>query len=422
VPAPETLLMTDEVELVGDRDGVAIIGDPTAVDRFIANQGLEAMEMDLARFLPSATTLASAGAAVSTASQVVANAGRWVKLSEQSAAVFKNSRMMTGSDGSLVRAIAMNADGSRTTAILEIVKNGSLLANPAVLAGVGGIMSQMAMQKAMDDIQDYLAVIDQKVDDILRAQKNSVLADMIGVGLALDEAMTLREEVGRVSEVTWSKVQGTGFTIASVQSYSLGALDALAEKLERQTHVDDLAKTSKDAAKVVHEWLVVLARCFQLQDALAVLELDRVLDASPEELDRHRVGLAKARAKRREQIVQTTTRLLARIDAMAKLTNGEILRNPFNSQTVMRTVERTGSDIVQFQTVLGVVAKREALETKSWRGAAGEVRDDMVEAGTDGVKVAARFANDTVEKTRQSFGNLTSDVSKRLLRQKDQGD
>ena len=414
--------MSDDIELVSDGDGVAIIGDPKAVERFIAEQQLEAAEMDLARFLPSASTVANAGAAVSTASQVAANAGRWVQLSERSAAVFKSSRMMTGSDGGLVRAIATNADGSRTTAILEIVKNGSMLANPAVLAGIGGIMSQMAMQKAMDDIQDYLAVIDQKVDDILRAQKNSVLADMIGVGLALDEAMTLREEVGRVSEVIWSKVQGTGFTIGSVQSYALGALDALAEKLERQTHVDDLAETSKDAGNVVHEWLVVLARCFQLQDALAVLELDRVLDASPEELDRHRVGLAKARTKRREQILQTTTRLLARIDAMAKLTNGEILRNPFNSQAVMKTVERTGSDIVQFQTVLGVVAERGAVEAKSWRGAAGEVRDDVVEAGAEGVKVAARFANDTVEKARQSFGHLASDLSKRLLRQRDQED
>jgi len=34
--------------------------------------------------------------------------------------------------------------------------------------------------------------------------------------------------------------------------------------------------------------LAVLARTFQLQDGVAVLELDRVLDASPDELDNHR--------------------------------------------------------------------------------------------------------------------------------------
>lgn len=43
----------------------------------------------------------------------------------------------------------------------------------------------------------------------------------------------------------------------------------------------------------------VLARCFQLQEGLAVLEFDRVLDAEPDELDRHRLGLQVARQKRR---------------------------------------------------------------------------------------------------------------------------
>ncbi|MCM3662192.1 hypothetical protein M3148_14500 [Georgenia satyanarayanai] len=37
----------------------------------------------------------------------------------------------------------------------------------------------------------------------------------------------------------------------------------------------------KAAEAKVEECLAVLARCFQLQDGIAVLELDRVLDASP---------------------------------------------------------------------------------------------------------------------------------------------
>jgi hypothetical protein len=44
----------------------------------------------------------------------------------------------------------------------------------------------------------------EKVDDVLRAQKDAALADMIGVDFVIEEAMTVREHVGRVSEVTWS--------------------------------------------------------------------------------------------------------------------------------------------------------------------------------------------------------------------------
>ena len=48
------------------------------------------------------------------------------------------------------------------------------------------------MQQAMEEITDYLAAIDEKVDDILRAQKDAVLSRMVGVGFELDEAMFLR--------------------------------------------------------------------------------------------------------------------------------------------------------------------------------------------------------------------------------------
>ena len=189
-------------------------------------------------------------------------------------------------------------------------------------------MAQLAMQQTMDEITDYLATIDEKVDDVLRAQKDAVLADMIGVGFVIEEAMTIREQVGRVSEVTWSKVQATPATIARTQAYALRQLDALAEKLERKTKIGDLAKTAKEAESKVQEWLAVLARCFQLQDAIAVLELDRVLDASPEELDGHRLGLRAARQNRLELISRSTERLMARMDAAAGTANTKVLLHP----------------------------------------------------------------------------------------------
>lgn len=63
-----------------------------------------------------------------------------------------------------------------------------------------------------------LATIDGKVDDVLRAQKDAVLARMIGVGFVIEEAMTIREKKGRVDEVTWSKVQTAPMTIAETQA------------------------------------------------------------------------------------------------------------------------------------------------------------------------------------------------------------
>ena len=168
----------------------------------------------------------------------------------------------------------LKGNSGQIRGFVQFAGPGSLLTNPALLAGAAGIMAQVAMQQTMDEIIDYLATIDEKLDDVLRAQEDAVCADMIGVGFDIDEAMAIRERAGRVSEVTWSKVQATSATIARTQAYALRQLDALAEKMERTTKIGDLAKTAKEAGSKVQGWLVVLARCFQLQEAIAVLELD----------------------------------------------------------------------------------------------------------------------------------------------------
>ncbi|MGI8521514.1 MAG: hypothetical protein ACR2MC_13110, partial [Actinomycetota bacterium] len=51
--------------------------------------------------------------------------------------------------------------------------------------------------QTMDEITDYLATIDEKLDGVLRAQTNQVLARMDGVDLAIMGAMSVREAVGR---------------------------------------------------------------------------------------------------------------------------------------------------------------------------------------------------------------------------------
>jgi rRNA processing protein Krr1/Pno1 len=94
------------------------------------------------------------------------------------------------------------------------------------------MMAQLAMQQTMDEITDYPARIDEKLDDVLRAQKDAVVAQLIGVGFQIHEAMKLRAHVGTVNEVTWSKVQSSSGTIAEIQAYALLQLDGLAEKLE----------------------------------------------------------------------------------------------------------------------------------------------------------------------------------------------
>jgi hypothetical protein len=241
---------------------------------------------------------------------------------------------------------------------------------------------------------------------------------MIGVGFDIDEAMTLREHGGRVNEVTWSKVQGSSATIARTQAYALRQLDAFAEKLERTTKIGDLAETAKQAESKAQDWLAVLARCFQLQDAIAVLELERVLDVAPDDLDGHRLGLRAVRQKRLETISQCTEQLTARMDAAAGTANAKVLLNPIQSPAVVRSREHVSLVVADFQGRLGIESGGQSLEAKPWMAAATEFRDKVLVTGTEGVDASKRLGNETFDRARSVTGRISGGIAVRALRRR----
>ncbi|MFK4085197.1 hypothetical protein ACI2LF_13880 [Kribbella sp. NPDC020789] len=230
--------------------------------------------------------------------------------------------------------------------------------------------------------------------------------------LVFEEALTIRDQVGRVSDVTWSKVQATTMTLARTQAYTLLQLDALAEKAGHESSVGELATLTKTAESQVHEWLAVLARCFKLQDAIAVLELDRVLDSSPDELDRHRMGLRAARTNRLHLIAQSTSQLLARMDASAGTANAKVLLHPSASREVVDSSNHVANAVADFHARLGIDHDRQSLEARRWSAAATDVRDKALETGSDGVDAAKRLGNETFDRAK----SVTSKLTERALR------
>lgn len=405
--------MDNEIQLISDGDGLAVIGNATDVERFLASEGLSSKDLGLQRL----TSVAGTGAVIAQAgSEIAANSGRWVKLTRESAQRVQKYGLRESSKTGLSTGVLRGQKG-QIRGFVEFVKGPrSLLTNPAVLAGAAGIMAQVAMQQTMAEITDYLATIDEKVDDVLRAQKDTALARMIGVGFVIEETMTIREKRGRVDEIMWSKVQTAPTTIAETQAYALRQLDALAEKMERKTEIGDLATTAKEAESMVREWLAVLARCFQLQDALAVLELDRVLDASPEELDGHRLGLRAARQDRLEHISRSTERLVVRMNAAAGTANAKVLLNPTASPALVRSSNHVVAGVHDFHGRLGIESGRQSSEARRWVDAAAEARDMALETGAKGVDAAISFGNETLDLAGSVADKLSSDLAERARR------
>lgn len=398
--------MDDEVELFSDNDGLAVIGPATAVERFVESMKLSAVTIDFGKAVSTGASVAQAG------SEIAVKAGRWVKLTEESA--LKAQRIgwtPTTKDG--ISHAMLGKRGDIESWVQIVTSPRTLLTNPAVLSGLAGLMSQRAMQQQMDEIVDYLATIDAKLDQVIRSQTNQVLARLDGVNLAVREAMSIRQAVGRVSEVTWSKVQTSAQAIHETQGFALRQLSDLADRIEEKKSIADLVEVAQDVKADVQKWLVVLARCFQLHDAVAVLELDRVLDASPDELDRHRLGLNSARQDRLSLISERTESLLGRMNAAVAKANSKVLFNPKQSPAVVQSSNSVAADVQEFHALLGIESGGESSAAKRWREAAGETLDKARATGAHGVDGLKRFGGGARDQAGSMRHKLTDKLAER---------
>jgi hypothetical protein len=374
--------MDNKIQLISDGDGLTVIGDPADVEHFLVSEGLLSMSRDLvSRRLGS---LLRIGAAVAQAgSEIATHSCRWLKLTEESAHLYKKYGLMESKLPGISHAM-VGKPGSIKSWLQVAEGPGSLLTNPAILSGAAGIMAQLALQHEMSEIKSHLAAIGKKVDDVIRAQKDAELGRMVGAGIDIESAMTVLEGMGRVDDDTWSTVQGRTHTITDALGWVLRRLDALAERMEGTTKIGDLAKTAKEVDSEVRESLIVLARCFELQGALDVLRLERALDKSPDELEGLRHVLAVDRQRRRERISQKIEDLMARMHAAAGKANSNVLLHLPAHRAVVGSINRVGITVDEFHELLGIESGQHSLEATRWWDAArdpGQLKNAAAEAG-----------------------------------------
>ena len=168
------------------------------------------------------------------------------------------------------------------------------------------------------------------------------------------------------------------------------------------------------------EWLAVLAHSFRLLDGLAVLELDRVLDSSPDDLNQHRLGLKAARQNRLDLISQCTGQLMARMQAAGAvgLANTNILRHPVTSRAVVESGNRVVAAVADFHDCLGIERDRQHAGPKRWLDALVEVRDKALETGAGAVDTARTLGTETLDRARSATDKLTIDLAEQALRRR----
>ncbi|GLW28300.1 hypothetical protein [Actinoplanes regularis] len=366
--------MDNDVEWVADGDRVAFFGDPDAVRAFLAREGLWEASTDFGPRLRA--VLGAAGTVAQEGSEIAAGSFRWVKLTEVSANLQKQFGFRHSKSG-LPTGVIKGVSG-RIRKIVEFEKGPGSLLNPATISGIGGVMAQLALQQALAEITAYLARIEEKADDILARQDDSELARLYGISVTIDRALTIRnagdEPVKDLPAPLWSTVQHGHETINTAQGVAISRLQRVIKKMEARKSVRAAAKALPDSRQAVREWLTVLARCRQMQDALDVLELDQALRESPDRLDAYRQGMQAHRQTRQRDLEKVTETLLARLVAVARRADAKVLLLPEKSPAVVAAINQIIGDIHALQESLGIVSGHEAQEPRQWREAANDVK------------------------------------------------
>lgn len=402
----------DLVRVVPTDDGILLFGQPQDLRAFD--------EAAPGRTRPlTSSTMARAGNLLGGIAQLQSRSGRWMELSEESVD-FMRTHGISVSD--VTSAVLRKKDSPITSGnggeILKHLKfeNAALL-TPAAPQAMAAMAAQEAIQLALDEITDYLAVIDAKLDTLLKQPKIEMRGELGGLQLALEEAEQIFEATGTISSVTFAKVQNNTFELQKAQAHCLAQLDEITADIRKHADdTDELSKIMRRAAEEMPFWLRALAQAISFHDRQYVLELARMAEAEPEQLEAHRLGIRRARAARTQKIAQSLSGMIASIQDSGALNNLARVIHFGDAKRIHQAAEEVRQSIDTFAAhaeLEGVAVT--AAELTPWAVAARSLLDEAAtgvkQAGIQvkdvGVQVGGQVAG--------QVGQLNEKVQKRRL-------
>lgn len=349
-----------DITVVNDGQGLLFLGDPQGIKRWLDEQGLTSRQF-------TTKVIKTAGDALGSLGEAKQQSGRWVKLTKESAELIKKY----GKPGTIQKGVAQNAKG-RAVKWLEFY-NPSQLFTPAMAAGVGGMMTQMALEQAIQEITDYLAAIDEKVDDLLQDQKDTTIASLMGAALEVDEAAAVREATGTLSDTAWSKVSPCAQTTSRALAYALTKLKGLSDKAERAKSIEDVGHAVEKFPDEARAWLDVIARSIQTRDRLSVIELERAYTELPEVLEQHRAAIVEARKRRLANVQNGIGAFRQSLEGTAQRLRDQKLFHPFVVDDSLEAIDAVTKELDNFAAQLDIEICQKTIErARGWNELAGE--------------------------------------------------
>lgn len=363
---------SDDVELVSDGEHLLVVGnDRIAVEGFMRSTGLleHAREIGARQLVPM---LRSAAQVTQTAAQTISESGLWVKLTEQSAAAIKDYGLTETDVPGVAYAMAGRPGDIKQWLKID-VSVGAKLTSPGMLSSVAGGLTQAAMQAEAEQLRALWESLDEKLDQVLRGQRDAVLGPLAGIERHLSASQTFLGVQGEIDTQEWDKIAGVALRLREIQSTSVEKLRGIAADMAKHTRVGDLDARLPEITRHVQLWVGVIARCVTALDEFSALELEHTAAIAPSKLDAKRQAIQRDRRVAITELSAGVADLMGQMSASATLASKNVLLHRTKVPRVLDLIDDSRGRVKSLYEALGLMIDWDSITATQWRAAVLEL-------------------------------------------------
>ena len=355
-----------EVEVVLRDDELMVFGDELAVQEFIDSLALPesrtaGIDGDLARIFDR--QLKNSGTLIQGMAEISENSGRFVMLTKETLEGIKEFGLVD-TDVPGIKHVMLGARGDIKKWAQMEVGIGSKLLNPAVLSGIGGMMTQLALQQSMAEITTYLKTIDHKLDEVIRKIDEAKKSELSGLMKTLREARIRYEIEGAVDSHFMNQITKFHTMVSAVEDYAWRQINAIRGDLGEIRGLKPMMVATEEAQREISQWLVFLANAYlaecRLDDFKLKEKREESLEAYNQELDTLRVLQAdrdRERATRVHDLYETA-------HEVAKFADKKLLTNRAAAEALNQRANEMAELAYSFAEAVQLTVERKSIPAK----------------------------------------------------------
>lgn len=357
---------TLEVEVVLRDEELMVFGDELAVQEFIDSLALPesrtaGIDGDLARIFDQ--RLKNSGTLIQGMAEISENSGRFVMLTKETLEGIKEFGLVD-TDVPGIKHVMLGARGDIKKWAQMEVGIGSKLLNPAVLSGIGGMMTQLALQQSMAEITTYLQTIDHKLDEVIRKVDEAKKSDLSGLMKTLREARIRYEIEGAVDSHFMNQITKFHTMVSAVEDYAWCQINAIRGDLGKIRGLKPMMLATEEAQREISQWLGFLANAYlaecHLDDFKLKEKREESLEAYNQELDTLRVLQAdrdRERATRVHDLYKTA-------HEVAKFADKKLLTNRAAAEALNQRANEIAELAYNFAEAVQLTVDRENIPVR----------------------------------------------------------